>query len=240
MIADVLVADRRACARAIAADVRAEFERAAAGRSHFSMAVPGGSVAVHVFPAIAALDLDWACVDVFWADERAVAPADAESNYKLAASLWLEPAGVPASSVHRMPADGPDLASAAAAYETELARTLGARGRLDYLLLGAGPDGHVASLFPGHAALEESVRTVVVVEDAPKPPARRLTLTMPVLVAARRVVVAAFGDEKAEMLGEIRAHGESPLPVAQVLRRSPRPWLVADEAAGARLPAPRA
>ena len=161
--------------------------------------------------------------------------ASTPACYALAEALWLKPAGAPAACVHRMPADEPDLHDAAIAYGNELARVIGASGRLDFVLLGVGPDGHVASLFPGHAALRESERSVVAVEDAPKLPMRRLTLTLPVLVSAARLVVAAFGDSKAQVLGEALTDEASPLPVAMVLRRSARSLLVADHAAASRI-----
>jgi 6-phosphogluconolactonase len=135
-----------------------------------------------------------------------------------------------------MPADEPNLHAAAVAYAAELDRVLGRVGRFDFVLLGVGADGHVASLFPGHPALLETKRSVVAIDDAPEPPARRLTLTLPVLASAARVVVAAFGESKASVLGEVLTREDSPLPVARVLRQAERPLLVADRAAASRIP----
>jgi 6-phosphogluconolactonase len=235
VIPNVIVGDRRASVEAIVSDVRAEHARATAECGRFSLAVPGGSVGTHAFPVLATLDLDWSCIDIFWVDERAVPPTDAESNFALADSLWLRPAGVPARSIHRMRADEPDLPAAAKAYGDELTRVLGSSRRLDYVLLGVGPDGHVASLFPGHPALNETDSTVVAIEDAPKPPPRRMTLTMPVLVSATRLLVAAFGDEKSRTLAQAFASEGASLPVAMALGQSARPLLVADEAAASRM-----
>jgi 6-phosphogluconolactonase len=145
----------------LADDFRAEAERATARRGFFAVALPGGSVAVHGFSALAALPLHWDRVHFFWVDERAVPPSDPESNYGVAHTAWLEPARVPPQSIHRMSADSPDLASAAVAYGQELTRVLGHPARLDFVLLGVGPDGHVASLFPGHSALSDDRRMVV-------------------------------------------------------------------------------
>lgn len=235
MITDTIIGDRDACLDRLARDFRNEHARAAAERGHFAVAVPGGSVALHTFPVLASLDLDWSRIEVFWVDERAVPPTDRESNYRLAESLWLRPAGVPSQCVHRMPADEPDLHAAAVMYGDEISRVLGPSRRFDYVLLGVGPDGHVASLFPGHAALQETERSVVAIDDAPKLPPHRLTLTLPILTSAGRVAVVAFGESKAHVLGEACTREDSPLPVSQVLRRSARPLLVVDPAAGARI-----
>ncbi|HUR17048.1 MAG TPA: 6-phosphogluconolactonase, partial [Candidatus Limnocylindrales bacterium] len=149
--------------------------------------------------------------------------------------LWLIPAAVPESSIHRMPADAVDLAAAADAYAEELSGALGRVAVLDLILLGMGPDGHVASLFPGHQLLTEHDRSVAAVSDAPKPPPRRLTLTLPVLTRARSVVVAAFGAPKAKALGQALGDPASALPVAQVLRAASRAIVLADDPAGVEL-----
>ena len=143
-----------------------------------SLAVPGGSVAESFFPRLASLDLDWDRVLVFFGDERAVAPDDPASNARLARDLWLDRAPIPLANVHRMRAEGEDLDAAARAYERVLLDVLGDPPRLDLALLGMGPDGHVCSLFPGHPALDETERYVLPVLDAPKPPPRRVTLTL--------------------------------------------------------------
>jgi 6-phosphogluconolactonase len=207
-----------------------EFSREAARaidrRGFFAVAIPGGSVAVGGFPALAALPIDWRRTHFFWVDERAVPPDHPESNFAVAQTHWLGPAHVPAESIHRMPAEGPDLAAAAVTYGEELTRVLGARPRLDFVLLGVGLDGHVASLFPGHAALLEEERLVVPVMDAPKPPARRLSLSMPMLTEAERVLVVAFDGSKADVIQEAVERKDSWLPVALVLRRARRPMVL--------------
>jgi 6-phosphogluconolactonase len=219
----------------LADDFRAEAERATARRGFFAVALPGGSVAVHGFSALAALPLHWDRVHFFWVDERAVPPSDPESNYGVAHTEWLEPARVPMQSIHRMSADGPDLASAAVAYGEDLTRVLGHPARLDFVLLGVGPDGHVASLFPGHSALSDERRMVVPVVDAPKPPARRLTLTLPVLAGAERVVVMAMGESKAAAMQESIERPDSSLPLARMLQRAERSLVLVDEAAASRM-----
>jgi 6-phosphogluconolactonase len=172
---------------------------------------------------------------VFWADERAVPPGDPESNYGMARTLLLEPAGVPSERTHPMDGQAADLDRAAEAYGDELARVLGTPPRLDLALLGVGPDGHVASLFPGHPVLREEAHAVSAVYDAPKPPARRLTLTLPVLASAAQVVVFATGEAKARMLRTALEHPDSRLPVALLARRAPRVTFLLDPDAASAL-----
>ena len=232
---EVYVSNLPSITQRLADEVSDAASQAIAERGLFSIALAGGSVASECFPALAVLPLDWNRVHFFWSDERAVPASDPESNYGLAARLWLRPAAVPDLSVHRMPADAADLVEAADAYASELTRVLGASPMLDLVLLGMGPDGHVASLFPGHALLGERTRLVAAVTDSPKPPPRRLTLTLPVLARARRVMIAAFGASKADALGEALDQRGAPLPVAQLLRLAANALVLADEAAGARL-----
>ncbi len=232
---EVEVAELDALLDRLASDFRAEATRAIARRGFFAVALPGGSVADHAFPALAALPLAWHQVHFFWIDERAVPPSDPASNYAVAQSNWLGPARVPATSIHRMPADDADLTSAARAYEDEMTRLLGPPARLDYALLGVGADGHVASLFPGRPACSDKRQRVIPVLDSPKPPSRRLTLSLPLLGAAERVVVLALGESKAGALRDAIERPDSSLPVAQLLRRAARPLVLIDEGAASAL-----
>ena len=232
---DIYVGDALSIPGQLAAEVASAAAHAIRTRGWFSIAVPGGSVAAACFPAIAELPLDWAAVHLFWADERAVPPSHPESNYGIAARLWLDRAGVPVASVHRMPADALDLTAAADRYAAELTAVLGPVPVLDLALLGMGPDGHVASLFPGHVVLDDRERLVAVVTDAPKLPSRRLTLTLPILASARRVIVVAFGEAKADALAAAMTDERSRLPVAQLLRGAASSLVLADGAAGAGL-----
>jgi 6-phosphogluconolactonase len=143
------------------------------------------------------LDFAWHKTHVYWSDERAVPPTDEQSNYGMADESLL--CGVPLSpaQVHRMPGDADDLEAAARAYAATLAHELAptdhAPPTLDLIWLGVGDDGHTASLFPGSPLLRVRDRWVAAVTDAPKPPPRRLTLTLPVIDAARRVAFVATG-----------------------------------------------
>lgn len=232
---EILIALRDELVARLADDFRAEAARAMTRCGSFAVALPGGSVAVHAFPALAALPLDWSRVHFFWSDERAVPPSDPESNYAIARASWFDPAHVPAAAIHRMPADGPDLVAAARDHAAELSRRLGAPPRLDYALLGVGPDGHVASLFPGHPAATDDRQSVIAVPDSPKPPTRRLTLCLPVLAGAERVVVMALGDAKASAIRAALEEPDSPLPVARLLRAAARPLVLIDPGAASAL-----
>ena len=227
---DIVVADIPALAERLAALVEGDARDAQAARAVFTVAVSGGSTAARLYPRLAEASVDWTRTEVFWVDERIVPPSHPQSNYGLAASLWLWPAGVPAARVHPPNTEDPDFARAAARYAAELERVAGSPPVLDMVLLGVGEDGHVASLFPGRAALEATA-PVVSVTDSPKPPPERYTFTLPVLTSARRVVIAAFGASKAEAIREALDEPDSPLPVARVARDAARVVFLLDPAA---------
>ena len=184
---------------------------AARAQEPLTVALTGGSAAKLVHPPLARAGVDWARVTLFFGDERAVPPDHADSNFRLARETLLDAAGVPAARVHRMRGEAADLAAAAREYEALLPPAL------DIVLLGMGPDGHVCSLFPGHALLGERARLVGVVEDSPKPPPRRLSLTMPALAAAREVWFVLAGADKAAPARAL-ADPASELPGPQVAR----------------------
>jgi 6-phosphogluconolactonase len=205
----------------LAAAFAARFQQAVAearGSKRFTLAIAGGSVAEAFLPPLAATRVDWSRVDVFWCDERAVPPDDAESNYRAAMNLLFGQPPANAAALHRMPADTTDLDAAGRVYEAELRRALGEPPQLDLVLIGAGPDGHICSLFPGHTLLQERERWVAAIYDSPKPPPRRLTLTMPLLETARSLVLGVFGDDKATIAREILENPDSRLPAALALR----------------------
>lgn len=209
-------------------------EAAAAGR-RLALALPGGSVGETFLPVLAEAAVEWPKVDVFWCDERAVPPHHPDSNYALARRLLLERVGLEPARIHRMRAEAEALGTAAADYEAELRRVLGDPPALDLALVGVGPDGHVCSLFPGHRALDERSRLAVQVAGAPKPPRRRITLTLPALRQARLLVAAAFGAPKADVVRLMLRDPSSPLPAALALRAAPRALVLLDPAAATRL-----
>jgi 6-phosphogluconolactonase len=223
----IVVTDRAELARIFAARVETHAHRT----QRCSLALPGGSAAETFCPALAAASVDWSRVDVFWCDERAVPPDHVDSNFRIAEELLLRRVPIDRSRVHRMPGESPDLARAAAEYEADLQRTLGDPPRLDLALLGVGPDGHVCSLFPGHPALDEAVRRTIAIDDSPKPPPRRLTLTLPALKDSF-VVVAAFGRSKAAVIKEALHERGSSLPLARAVRGARDVLFLLDEEAG--------
>lgn len=214
MIAAVEIAPVEQLAERFARLVESAARAAIADRGLFSMAVSGGSAAEKLLPRLVRASVTWRQVEVFWVDERAVAPEAEDSNFGLARRLWIDRVPLPVDRVHRMRGEDPDLPAAAAAYAEVLKSTLGDPPRLDLALLGVGPDGHVASLFPGHRLLGVTDRLVASLDDAPKPPPRRMTLTLPALTAARRIVVFAAGAAKRDVICEALGRVESVLPLA--------------------------
>ena len=208
-------------------------------RRFFRVALAGGTTpqALHALLASAEYRnrVAWGQVLFFFGDERAVPPDHPDSNYRRANDALFRPLDISKENIYQMKADRLDLDAAAADYERELQSAFeGARvPRFDLIFLGMGADGHTASLFPGSSALAECTRLVVPVTDAPKPPTRRLTLTIPVLNAARFVLFMVVGADKAPTLLEVLKGTVPPDQYpAKYVRPGPerRAWLV-DEAA---------
>lgn len=232
---EIVIDAPEALARLFAARFVAAAHEAIAQRGRFSCALPGGSVAEIFFPALAQVLSPEDPIDFFWGDERAVGPDEADSNYGLARRLLLEPVGVDPRGVHRMVGESGDVEAAARAYEQEMVRTLGEPPRLDLVVLGLGPDGHICSLFPGHPLQRERGRLVAGILDSPKPPPERITLTMVPLELAGAIWIAGFGESKAAAMREALEDPASQLPVALALRAAPRTLVLLDPAAASRL-----
>lgn len=186
--------------------------------------------------------IDWANVHLFWGDERFVPADDDERNEKQAREALIDHVDIPAANVHAMPASdgafGDDLDAAAADSERVLAETAddGASAPdFDVHLLGMGGEGHINSLFPHTPAVRETERLVVGVTDSPKPPPRRITLTLPAVQRSREVWLVVSGEEKADAVAAA-VGGASPddVPAAGGVGRSATVWLL-DEAAAAKL-----
>jgi 6-phosphogluconolactonase len=214
----------RAAAEAWLAEIAADRR---AGRPH-CVALSGGRIAEKFFAATAAQAVarhaDLAHVEFFWADERCVPPTDPQSNFKIAHELLLAPLKIAAEKIHRL--RGEDFPKAAAqAADTELCQ-IAARNKqqqpvLDLIVLGMGEDGHVASLFPNPVAknLDNAV-SFLAVENSPKPPPNRISLSYAAIFAAKNIWVLISGSGKAAALREsLSATGKTPL--AQVIASHP-------------------
>jgi 6-phosphogluconolactonase len=209
-----------------------------AGLAGGSSAAPGGSV-------------DWRRLDLWWGDERFLPAGHPDRNETQARAALLDRVPLDPGRVHPMPAsdgpDGDDLDAAAARYADELAAAAGSGGlgglsglgglpTFDVLLLGVGPDAHVASLFPEHAALHEAQATVVGVRESPKPPPLRTSMTMPTIRSAAQVWLLAAGAEKSEAIQRALSGADGvQVPAAGARGRTATLFLL-DEAAAAALP----
>jgi 6-phosphogluconolactonase len=201
-------------------------------RGRFLVALSGGETPRPLYERLAAsAKLDWSAVDVFWADERSVPPTDPRSNYRTVRETLLDRVAIPADRIHRIAGELDPLA-AADAYEVELRGVLGAGGRFDLILLGMGADGHTASLFPRHQALTETERWIVPVHASAEPP-WRVTMTLPLINAARHVLFLAAGAEKATAVRDL-VDGK-PLPAAMVRPRDGTVTFLVDEEAASLL-----
>lgn len=175
-------------------------------RGRFTIALSGGSTPKSLYNLLATnarTTLPWDRMHFFWSDERHVPPSDPESNYHMADEAMLSKVPVPPGNVYRVPAENPDAAAAAAAYEATMRKVFqlqpGQFPEFDLILLGLGPDGHTASLFPGTAGLREKSR-LVIANWVEKLKTHRLTFTLPVINAARYVTFLVSGTDKATVL----------------------------------------
>ncbi len=179
-------------------------------RDRFLVAISGGQTPKRFFEMLAvspdALALAWEKIYIFWVDERYVPPDSPHSNYRLAADAFLDKVGIPPGNIHRIPTECEDITVAAHEYEQTIRRVFDLHDRempeFDMVILGMGVDGHTGSLFPGSYAtfdVNDLVCAVYVLNDT----FNRVTLTHPVLLAARRLVVLVSGEEKARTLKEV-------------------------------------
>jgi 6-phosphogluconolactonase len=210
----------------------------------FMVALSGGETPRQMFELLATDEfrgqVDWAKVHIFWSDERAVPPTDPESNYGMARREFLIRVPIPQGNVHRMEAEKQGIGRAAHEYEEVLRKYLDLddRGfpRFHLIFLGLGKDGHTASLFPGTRVLRQTSRWVST-PLVTKLNMRRMTLTLPVLDAASRVIFLVVGPEKAQILHAVleeKADPPYPAQLVQPRNRGQKLFLV-DKAAAAML-----
>ncbi len=210
-------------------------------QGRFTVALSGGSTPKALYSLLASnyADFVWNRVFLFFGDERHVPPTDAESNYRMVQESLLTKIAIPAENVFRVPAENPDASAAAADYEAQLRRFFeinsGEFPRFDLILLGMGPDGHTASLFPDSAALDEQSR-LVVANWVAKFNTHRITFTFPVLNRAAEVMFLASGADKAEILHQVLEGKNAPLLPSQRVQPSDGKLLwILDEAAASKL-----
>jgi 6-phosphogluconolactonase len=205
-------------------------ELAAAARAGQAVVLTGGRTPGRAYRVAAEREPDWSEASLWWGDERCVPPEDERSNYRLARENLLEHLEAPPRQVRRIRGElGPD--EAAREYDELLEGV-----RLDYVLLGLGPDGHAASLFPSEPTLEERERRAIPAEAKLEPLVARVTLTVPVLSAAPEAVFIVTGEDKAEAVERAFARPPDPATPASLIRSAHgRTRVVADEPAAARL-----
>jgi 6-phosphogluconolactonase len=206
---------------------RLQSEPAATGR--FACGITGGSTALIFLGALRDAHVDWSRINIYWGDERAVAPDHPDSNFGLAEQVLLQPLGGRAPTAVRMMGEAEDLAAAAADYEARLRADL-SRGALDLIILGIGEDGHICSLFPGHDGLAVADRWVMAIDDSPKPPSSRLTLTMPFVLAAAEIWVVVVGARKLPVLQHAVARQTAETPLDLVVAHGARVTIFTDQA----------
>lgn len=215
-------------------------ERASASRGRFAVCCSGGSTPRRLYEWLAwpeiAKDFPWDRVHWFWGDERFVPHEHPDSNYGMTRAALLSHAPIPDDKIHPVPFDGLTPEQAAGAYERTLQSYYGgatldpARPLFDVVLLGIGEDGHTASLFPHHSALEERRRWVIAVIGAKSEP--RITLTYPALDSGRDVVFLVTGQQKRSVVQRARA-GDRALPASRIDPIGALHWFIDRGAASA-------
>ncbi|WP_102417860.1 6-phosphogluconolactonase [Mycobacterium sp. 4858] len=235
--------ESQALVEAAANRLAGTIREAVAARDRALVVLTGGGNGIGLLESLAGHEIAWPKVHLFWGDERYVPEDDDERNDKQARAALLDRIDIPCSHVHTMPASdgefGTDLAAAALAYEQLLAANAAPGQRVpnfDVHLLGMGPEGHINSLFPDTPAVLETSRMVVAVEDSPKPPPQRITLTLPAVQQSREVWLMVSGASKADAVAA--AIGGAPpgsVPAAGAIGQETTLWLL-DEEAAAKLP----
>jgi len=241
--------DAELLAKAVAARLVTRLVDVSAGSGHASLVLTGGGIGTRVLTELAAAPardaVDWRHVDIWWGDERFLPQGHPDRNETGARAALLDHVDVTPGRVRPMPGpdgrDGDNPEAAAARYARWLrdAATPEDHGQspsFDVLLLGIGPEGHVASLFPGQPALYEEERTVVAVHGSPKPPPIRLTLTLPAIRTAREVWIIASGQDKSGAI-RLALSGAGPVQVPAAGARGRQQTLfLLDRAAAERVP----
>lgn len=227
------LADPEAVASRAASDIARHLNQTREQRGIAHLALSGGSTPARTYELLAREIDDWTGVEIWFIDERCVGPQDEQSNYRLASQTLLEPASIPTARVHRMLGEmGPDTGAGLYSIELSTHVSLHEDGlpALDLCVLGIGPEGHVASLFPDAPTLRAGDEAICLgVSDSPKPPPQRITLSLAVLRAARHCLLIASGTEKRAAISAMLGEPTEKLP-ASLLRRERLEVIVDDEA----------
>jgi 6-phosphogluconolactonase len=230
--------DAEAVAQRAAREIAQHVEEARAERGVAHLALSGGTTPERTHEVLAGTIGAWSGIEVWFADERCVGPEDAQSNYLMVRKTLLEHISGEPPVVHRMEGElGPEQGAERYADELSTAVAGGDGGVpvLDVVVLGIGPDGHVASLFPGAPTLQAGEEAVCVgVSNSPKPPPQRITLSLAVLRAARRCILPATGAGKRDAVQA--ALGEATPHVPASLLRRERLTVIVDDAASPPVP----
>jgi 6-phosphogluconolactonase len=217
--------DLDALSHAVLKEILANMKSAVAERGRFSIALSGGRTPEKLYTMWATdkyrNETPWNQVHIFWGDERYVGADDPLSNYRMTRETLLNHVPIPSANVHPVPTQLPTPAATADAYEAELKKYFGAEPpAFDVTLLGIGPEGHTASLFPDSPALLETTRWVLPVVAPAKPP-NRITFTPVVLNQSRNTYFLAAGKDKREILDAIRAEPDDKLSAYPAARIRP-------------------
>jgi 6-phosphogluconolactonase len=216
------LADPEAVAVRAVREIVTHLRRGIEHRGVAHLALSGGGTPERTYELLAEEMKDWDAVHVWFADERCVPPQDEQSNYKMAARTLIDRISLPGRQIHRMQGElGPW--QGASSYADELRASFpgdeSELPALDLIVLGIGPDGHIASLFPGAPTLAAGDQELCLgVEDSPKPPPRRITLSLAMLRAAHRCLLLATGSSKADALSAALAEPSKHVPASLLLR----------------------
>jgi 6-phosphogluconolactonase len=229
-----ILSDAASLIEAAAEHFVATARAAIAKRGVFYVALAGGSTPKGLYQKLATSpyieQIDWSRVHLFFGDERCVAPTHDDSNFKMARLAMIDLIPIPADNVHRMQTESGEPAEVATRYASTIEQVMEG-APFDLVLLGLGPDGHIASLFPETPALTvtDSLTTAVYVE---KFDSWRVTVTYPVINAARQVIVFIAGEAKAAIVSDITSQAVSGLPVQSLAPENDYYWFMDQAAAG--------
>jgi len=222
-------------AKQAAIEIISTINQAMKKQETFNIALTGGTVGILTLQVLGQqdelVDLDLSKVHFWWGDERFVESDSLERNANQARQVFLNLIEVPSSNIHEFPSSdqGLDLEAARTSFENELLTAFeGKSPKMDLTILGMGPDGHVASLFPGH---DHNSSLIVSEHNSPKPPAQRLSMSMDLLNNSDRIIFVVSGIDKAEAVSSVHQDAECELPAAKVAAQGETLWII-DQAAG--------